>query len=106
RQPLDAPLGPFGVGQAGRVDVDRLARVQLAPDAVQAGLDERAQGQVRVGAGVGRLEFQVDRAARVAAQHRADADRRLPVVHAVDVERAGPHLRGQPPVAVDAGAGQ
>jgi len=47
-QPVGVAGGPFGVSEGGRVDVDRRARVQLAPDAVQARVDERAEGQVRV----------------------------------------------------------
>src|SRR5215468_8879757 len=64
-QPVRVARDPFGVGEGGRVDVHRLARVELAPDAVQARVDERAEGQVRVGARVGRLELQVDRTPRV-----------------------------------------
>ena len=83
-----------------------LPRVQLAADAVQAGVDEPAEREVGVGAGIGRLQLQVDRTSRVPPQRRADPDRGLPVVHPVAGVRAGPHLRREPAVAVHAGAGQ
>jgi len=67
-QTVDASSVELCVAEVARVGQHRLARIELADDAIQAGGDHPAQRQVGIVAAIGRLEFKVDRS-RLLAQN-------------------------------------
>src|SRR5262249_34911525 len=90
----------------GRVDLDRFRRLEPALESVEAGNEEASDGQVGVAARVGGLELGVRRGLLEPTERGRDAHGRLPVVVAPTTERAGPRLRHDPMIGVEARGGE
>src|SRR5205823_14036274 len=102
----DAARGTLVLGDRRRVDLDRLGWLELALQAVEPGRDQAAGGEVRVAARVRRLQLDVRRGLLRAPEERRHAYRRLAVVVPPARERAGPVLRDDAVVRVEARRGQ
>src|SRR5438477_11207035 len=90
RQPHDSRGVACVLRDRRRVDLDRLGRLDSALEAVEAGRDQPADGEVRVRARVRRLQLGVRRRLLHAREDGRDAYRRLAVIVAPPGERAGP----------------
>src|SRR5439155_19189169 len=106
RQARDPALAPLPLRQGGRVNVDRLTGVEPAAHTVQTCVDQAAEREVRVSGAVTRLELKVGRSLGMAPHLRRNSQRSLAVVVAVADESAGPMLRLEAAIAIDAAAGQ
>src|SRR5437667_6352871 len=73
RQAVGADRLPLFVAEVVRVDGHRWRKGQLSLDAVESGGDDAPERDVRVGAGVGRLQLDVGRLGLVALEGRGDA---------------------------------
>ena len=85
---------------------DRLRRREIALDALDAGMHEHAQRQIRVGRGIGRPVLDVVLAGDVGAgrlEHRRDAQARLPVAEPEIRVGGAPSMRMEAQIRAHAG---
>src|SRR5438270_2418330 len=105
-QPLGSDLAALFLGHGVRVDRHRGRQLQPALDSVQAGRDHAAQGDIGVGARVAGFGLDVGRLRLVAPEGGSHAQGALAVVGSPGPISAGPHLRLEPAIGVDRGAGE
>src|SRR5262249_53856104 len=95
-----------GVRVVPGIDHGRLRRLERAPYAVESRGKQPAQGEIRIGGGVARLELRVGGAGAVRGEGRGDPHGALAVVRSPRRVGGAPEMRLEAVVGIHGRAGQ